>query len=67
MYFGVLPIDNMPRSDSKYRNVGLPEPLVVRIKKFITDNPDKGFISVSDFVRHAAIDKLDYYANTGEN
>ena len=56
----------MPRSNSKYKNVGLPEPLIDRIKVFIGENPDKGFISVSDFVRHATIEKLDFYTGTGK-
>jgi len=51
----------MPSAKSNYSNVGLPTPLVKRIKTFIEKNPEKGFTSVSDFVKHATREKLDNY------
>lgn len=56
-----LLVDNMPGSKSNYTNVGLPTPLAERIKKYIAKHPEKGFTSVSDFVRHATIEKMETY------
>lgn len=62
-YLCVIPMDTMPASTSKYRNVALPEPLIDRIKQLIEEHPERGFISVSDFVRHATIEKLESYTD----
>ncbi len=49
-------------TDSKhYKKISLPEPLIERIKKFIKENPESGYMNVSDFVRHATIKLLDRY------
>ncbi|MDD5239895.1 MAG: hypothetical protein PHH61_05570 [Candidatus Nanoarchaeia archaeon] len=36
-------------------------PLFEKIKIYIAKHPEKGFTSVSDFVRHATIEKLEKY------
>ena len=51
----------MPSAKSKYKNISLPEPLLERIKKFIEAHPEMGYTSISEFVRHATIEKLDNY------
>ena len=37
----------------------MPEPLVKRVKSLIKQHPEKGFISVSDFVRQATMKELE--------
>jgi len=48
-----------PRKSTKYRKISLPEPLLDKIRKLIDDHPELGFTSVSDFVKHATIEKLE--------
>jgi hypothetical protein len=44
-----------------YGKASLPQPLIDRVKEFVSKNPKFGYTSVSDFVKDATREKLDKY------
>jgi len=39
-------------SNPKYRNLSIPDEMVNEIEVFIKNNPDLGFTSIAEFVKH---------------
>ena len=50
---------------SRYGKVSLPQSLIDRVEKYVTNNPKAGFTSVTDFVKYATREVLDRYEQKG--
>lgn len=44
-----------------YKSVTLPEPLLRRIENFLKRNPGYGYTSITEFIKEAIREKLEYH------